>query len=157
MEPAAGDRLFVDTNILLTATDRGRSLHAEAREVLSTAGPKGLHMVVSGQVVREYLVVATRPLDANGLGMKPADAVKNADAFLQRMIVLDETERVSERLCKLTRAHGLCGKRIHDANIAATMLVHGVDFLLTANPEDFRVLPEIQLLDVAALARLLAE
>lgn len=34
----------------------------------------------SGQIVREYLAVATRPVTANGLGMPQLDAVANARA-----------------------------------------------------------------------------
>ena len=62
-----GDTLFVDTNVLLTATDESRPLHREATRLLTGEVIQGLSLAASGQVLREYLVVATRPADVNGL------------------------------------------------------------------------------------------
>ena len=58
-----GDTLFVDTNVLLIATDESRSLHREALQLLAGSVTPDLSLAISGQVVREYLVVATRPVD----------------------------------------------------------------------------------------------
>jgi predicted nucleic acid-binding protein len=38
------------------------------------------------------------------------------------------------------------GKRIHDANIAATMIRHGYPKILTANPRDFTKIEEIEVI-----------
>ncbi len=38
--------------------------HNAARQFISESGPKGLHLAMSGQIVREYLVVVTRPQSA---------------------------------------------------------------------------------------------
>jgi predicted nucleic acid-binding protein len=46
-------------------------------------------------------------------------------------------EKVSERLLALLDDVGCAGKQVHDANIVATMLVHGVDTLVTINTDDF--------------------
>lgn len=35
------------------------------------------------------------------------------------------------------------GKRIHDANVVATMQTHGITRLLTQNPDDFTDLPQV--------------
>ena len=70
MVPATGDILFVRYQ---RAVDRDGRITPR-----STATPGGLlgesslhgwHLAASGQILREYLVVATRPLDANGLGL----------------------------------------------------------------------------------------
>ena len=36
------------------------------------------------------------------------------------------------------------GKRIHDANVAATMTAHGIRVLVTQNPGDFTTFLEIE-------------
>jgi predicted nucleic acid-binding protein len=46
-------------------------------------------------------------------------------------------EKVSERLLALLDDVSCAGKQVHDANIVATMLVHGVDTLVTINTDDF--------------------
>ena len=80
----------------------------------------------SGQVLREYLVVATRPAEVNGLGLSVPDALANVDEFARHLDLYDETVAVSTRLRQLALDHDLRGKRLHDANIVATMSVHGI-------------------------------
>jgi predicted nucleic acid-binding protein len=143
MTPKAGDTLFVDTNILLTATDEKRSNHDMAQAMIGEAVAKGIHLAVSGQILREYLVVATRPMESNGLGLSGKDALANVEEFLRRMVVYDETEDVARRLRSLVRTCDLSGRRIHDANVAATMLMNGLSLVLTENDDDFRGLPGV--------------
>ena len=141
-----GSIVFLDTNILLIATDEARDHHGDARQVLNVAPARGIHLALSGQVIREYLVVATRPTEANGLGLDVKDALVNTDVFLRQAVLYDETERVSERLRDLVREHALSGVRIHDANIAATMLTNGLDTILTQNGDDFSRLGDLHVL-----------
>ena len=133
----AGNRLFVDTNVLLTATDESRPLHSRAVQLLAGSVSQELSLAASGQVVREYLVVATRPIERNGLGLSVLDAEANVNEFLRRLELYDETEEVSRRLRQLAITHSLRGKRLHDANIVATMSVHGISTLITQNGGDF--------------------
>jgi predicted nucleic acid-binding protein len=137
MDLPAGSIVFADTNVLLTATDAARKRHDDAVHIWRDSAKNGVHLAVSGQVVREYLVVATRPVGANGLGMRCQDALSNVEAFLKRAVVYDENEAVCVRLRALVSAHGLTGVRIHDANIVATMQCNGVTWLLTENGGDF--------------------
>ena len=153
MTITAGEVLFVDTNVLLTATDESRPRHMDARHAVESAGERGLHLAVSGQIVREYLVVATRPVDVNGLGLNSTQALQNIEAFRAFLALYAETEAVLEHLCRLIEARGLEGKRIHDANIAATMLAHGLAILVTENPADFSGIPGVQTVGIAELLR----
>ena len=137
MAPTAGEILFIDTNVLLTATDELRSQHREAQRLITESGPHGLHLAASGQILREYLVVATRPREANGLGLKVGDAVANVNEFLRHLHLYEENEEVSRRLRGLALVHGLHGRRLHDANIAATMSAHGIRAVVTQNDADF--------------------
>ena len=152
MVPAAGDILFVDTNVLLTATDESRPQHRDAGRLLGEASRHGLHLAASGQILREYLVVATRPPDTNGLGLQVHDAVANVSEFLRYVHLYDETEEVARRLRQLGLTYGLHGKRLHDANIVATMAIHGIRVLVTQNPDDFAPFDEIDLLMIADVA-----
>ena len=145
----AGDILFLDTNILLTATDVSRKSHTRAKDIFKTSLEVGFHLCLSGQVVREYLVVATRDRNLNGLGLVTEDAVCNIESFLKRAVLLEETEAVSGHLVTLIRDHNLVGSRIHDANIVATMMAHSISKLITENPKDFREFTEASVLDLS--------
>ncbi|NBF40604.1 MAG: PIN domain-containing protein, partial [Spirochaetes bacterium] len=145
-----GEVAFVDTNVLLSATDSARPDHGAARAVFEKSIGAGVHLAVSAQIIREYLVVATRPAAANGLGMRPANAVRNADIFQQRTILLEETEAVADRLRVLVEHNSLKGTRIHDANVCAVMVVHGISRLVTQNVSDFTPFAEVHALSPEA-------
>lgn len=131
------ERVFLDTNVLLAATDPGRAEHASALRVFNDWPAGGTTLFASGQVLGEYLVVATRPVKANGLGLTRQEALGNVQAFLGRVHLLDEDVETCERLLELMRTVDVSGKQVHDANIVATMQRGGVRALLTRNRDDF--------------------
>jgi len=137
MATPAADRAVLDTNVLLAATDEGRVEHESAVESLNVWPGSGVVLYTSGQILREYLAVATRPVAQNGLGMARSAAVANVRTLRTRLHLLDEDEKVSERLLDLLDAVECVGKQVHDANVVATMLVHGVDTVVTINTGDF--------------------
>jgi hypothetical protein len=79
-----GTKVFVDTNVLLEATDEGRRFHVEALNLFRNAAEDGVDLFLGTQVLREYLVVATRPIDNNGLGMTPELALDNVSRFQKK-------------------------------------------------------------------------
>ena len=157
MKITPGDILFLDTNILLTATDQSRAHHELAWDLIASNQRIGLHFGISGQIIREYLVVATRALDINGLGMEPADALSNVNEFSKRLLFFEESEVVSHQLQILTRKYQLVGTRIHDANVVATLLTHGLAKLVTENPVDFSVFSEVETTDLLGITKLMTE
>jgi predicted nucleic acid-binding protein len=144
--------ILVDTNVLLSATAPYRPLHRAALTVLNDWPNQGIVLAVSGQVLREYLVVATRPVEVNGLGLGTGDALANVRAFRGRMRLLVDGEPAWDRLWTLIATYDCKGKQIHDANVVASALTSGVAKLVTANAGDFRrFAPELEVIDLAAL------
>ncbi len=148
------ERVMLDTNILLSATDEYRREHQAAREIIETSGDKGCGLCVSGQILREYLAVATRPMKSNGLGLTTADAIANARAFLRYSHLHEESDAATGKLIEMCKVHDLRGKRIHDANIVATMLAHGIGTLLTQNTRDFACFTDIRALTLEEMGLL---
>ncbi len=142
---------FLDTNILLSACVKDRESHISCLGILEKGLRGECQLFASGQIFREFLVVATRPRENNGLSMKPVDACSNISEFSRCIRLLDETDRVSRRLGDLIQSHRLSGRRIHDANVVATMQEHGVDTLITENGDDFKSFSFIQVLTPAGL------
>jgi len=66
-------------------------------------------------------------------------------ALLQTVTVLGESTVSAECLQDLVRRYQVRGKRIHDANIVAVMLVQGIVRLVTYNVGDFKQFREIML------------
>ena len=131
------DRAMLDTNVLLAATDEGRAEHDEALTIVNDWPGRGVALYTSGQIMREYLAVATRPAERNGLGLALADALANVHAFRGRTSLLAEDGKVADRLLALLDDVACGGKQIHDANVVATMLAHGIDTIVTINTGDF--------------------
>ena len=148
-----GDRIvFVDTNVLISATAPLRPLHGASLAVLNDWPNQGAILATSSQVLREYLAVVTRPVDVNGLGLSGEDALANVAAFHGRMRLLVESEPVWDRLRVLIATYGCRGKQIHDANVVATALISGIAQLVTANVADFeRFASELEVIDLATV------
>ena len=150
----ASGAVFLDTNVLLTATTPARPLHQAALEVFNVWPDRGVRLSASGQVLREYLVVATRPAEVNGLGLSPEDALFNASSLGERLQVLAEGEATLRRVERIVRDCGCRGKQIHDAHIVATAVEHGVARLVTENKGDFlRYGDLLEIVDLGAADR----
>lgn len=132
-----GLKIALDTNILLDATDEGRTWHAKALSTFKELPLQGADLYLATQVVREYLVVATRPVENNGLGLSVKDAVGNVGQFQKRASLIPETTKASDLMVQWALKFGSAGKKLHDLQLLATVRQAGLHMLLTSNPGDF--------------------
>jgi predicted nucleic acid-binding protein len=109
------DRVMLDAFVLLAAADEARAEHCDALTILNEWAAGGTTLCTSGQILREYLTVATRPAGQNGLGLKPADATGNVRAIRERTAFLAEDARVADRLQGLLTDAESGSKHVHDA------------------------------------------
>ena len=144
--------MFVDTNVLVAARFVNALGHLATCRCLDRVGNTEEPLHISRQIVREYLVVVTRPQIWSGpLAME--DALEDATRLVSSFTVLEDGPNVMAMLTALCREVPTAGKQIHDANIAATMLAHGERRLLTLNAKDFRRYGErIELVDLEPTA-----
>lgn len=142
MTTTAGSRIFVDTNILVYANLARSPFHNQAVAKLKDLESMEVDLVVSRQVLREYLAVMSRP---NTLTeeISTSSLVQDVRNFEASMIVLDEGPEVTAKLLETIDRFSVAGKQIHDANIVATMLTHEVPALLTHNTDDFNRYREV--------------
>lgn len=126
--------VVVDTNVLLAATDRSRAHHGGATRFL---GQDERDLAITPQVAREYLAVATRPVEANGLGLAEVDAVANLRDLLDVLALLEEGSRSTAVLLGLLTEVGASGRQVHDANVVAVALAHGAAAVVTEDTRHF--------------------
>ena len=150
------EAFFVGTNVLVIATDALRPRHTAARRLIEKAVSRGVYLVLSGQILREYLSVATRPPGSNGLGLSSTTVVQNTDRFLEFASLVEEKASVAQRLRGLVATRNVRGKQVHDAGIVATMLVHHIPCLITENARDFERFREIRTVSIQQLTERLA-
>ena len=115
-------KIFVDTNILVYLANEDAPFHLRSAEKFKEVAGKS-ELWISRQVLREYAVVMTRPgIVENPLSSKEvASDIEKWESIFQ---IADETEEVTGILVELIKAHDIKGKKIHDANIVAAMMVN---------------------------------
>lgn len=106
-------------------------------------------MCVTTQILREYLVVLTRG-DAFAKSFSVDQVLTQVEALLPSLEILDEPIDVLNLLHELVSQYQIRGKSVHDANVVAVMLVHGIRRLVTYNSADFERYEEISLESVPA-------
>ena len=126
---------FIDTNVLVYATAVGAPFQDKARAALVGLASNET-LSISRQVLREYLVVMTRP-QTWGKPLGLTEAMSDPAAFAKRFTMLEDGPAVWNRLAELSRQYAFAGRQVHDANIVATMIAHGEHRLLTFNTRDF--------------------
>jgi predicted nucleic acid-binding protein len=131
------DKALVDTNILLRAFHNTMPDHAQARALVEKMWDEGVELWISRQIIREYLVQTTHPHTFARL-LTIEQVLGQLETLQSLFRVADDTREVTAQLLVLLRTYPTRGKQIHDANIVATMLVNGIDTLLTINIEDMR-------------------
>lgn len=133
-------QIMVDTNVLARYADQQSPQHAEATEALRRLQASGHEPVLNPQIKREFLDIAERPQGAgpgkNGLGLTNTQARQLVDQFRAVFGYFPDTPAVDEQFDLLHAKYG-GGKTVHDLNIVASMLAHGIPSLLTFNDRHF--------------------
>ena len=111
--------------------------HDLAASLIKSHWDSGETLRINRQIIREFLAVVMRPQNWSP-ALSAAEAIGHVRDILETCEVLDEDERITESLLDICRRYPVGGRQIHDANIVATMRVHGERRLLTFNMSDFR-------------------
>lgn len=141
------DKIFVDTNILVYLSNQASPFHTDALKAFADIR-NNFDLWISRQILREFAVVVSKP----DFSEHPADS-NSVTTALKKWAVLfsvaDETEEVTNNLIQLISTYDIKGKRIHDANIVATMMAYEISDLLTMNVDDFKNFKEIKLKSIS--------
>jgi predicted nucleic acid-binding protein len=92
-------KLFVDTNVLIFATNSASPWHQLARDTLQEARRLNVELTVSPQILREYLVAATRSSNRDDVPL--AKILKNVRTFQANFHLAEENALVSAKLVDL--------------------------------------------------------
>ena len=129
--------VLLDTNVLLRFVERSAPEHVAVATALQKYAARGTALVLAPQVLVEFWVVATRPLEVNGFGWEPPIVAAALDRLRQRFRVLAESPDLIDRWLSLVRDTGVRGKSAHDARLAAIATLYAVPEILTLNVSHF--------------------
>ena len=139
---AGEGRVLIDTNILIYATLENDPRSKRARDLLLS--DSGKERFTSVQNLAEMYPNLT------GSRMEKPDEPAVARAKIQSIAslpslqVLPLTGDVQTIALELCEKYGIIRQRYYDAQIAATMIVHGIRVLFTENDRDFKDMTEIK-------------
>lgn len=133
-------RVLLDTNIVLRLLDRTASEHQVCVNAIEALLIRGDEPCLAPQVLIEFWVVATRPVNVNGFGWTATQVIDAISHLRGLFLLLDDTSAIFEAWLALVSS-GVSGKRAHDAKLAAFMQVHGISEILTLNGADFKDFP----------------
>ncbi len=131
------ERLFIDTNIFVFATNTLSPWHFAATKLLQEARQLGVELILSQQILREYLAAATR-INILAEGPPRAEILENLRIFRNDYTIVEDNPFVLDHLIEPPQKIPTSGKQVHDANIVATMQTHGLRHLATHNVADFQ-------------------
>jgi predicted nucleic acid-binding protein len=132
---AAGQQVFLDTNVLIYWSTPISPFHSDATVAVASLRSAGKLQWISRQIIREYLSGMTRPSITPPVPM--SQLINNVLVFQNDFLLAEDGPPVTTELLQLLSQIPCGGKQVHDANIVATMRVHGIPNLLTNNPGDF--------------------
>lgn len=130
-------RVLLDTNILMRLVDKASAEHEVCVNAIQKLNDEGNDLLVCAQVLIEFWSAATRPKEANGMGMAAASAREWLEELLKSMELVSELPDIGIRWLDLVSKHAVISKQAHDARLVAFATGHKVDFLLTLNLKDF--------------------
>ena len=128
---------LVDTNILLRMTRRADPQHQLVDSALARLADQGTILYYTHQNVAELWNAMTRPLARNGFGLTAADAEREVQAIEAGMTLLPDSEAIYREWRRIVAQLGVLGVQVYDARLAAAMVVHRVNHILTLNVTDF--------------------
>lgn len=130
-----GNRVFLDTNVLVFSNVTQAPLHQAARHTLQRLVAEN-ELWISRQVLREYLATLSRQQQFSK-PHPPEVLAADIHYFQSHFLIAEDNPSVTERLLELIQQFPTGGKQVHDANIVATMLAHNISALFTHNTGDF--------------------
>ncbi|HSK71843.1 MAG TPA: type II toxin-antitoxin system VapC family toxin [Pyrinomonadaceae bacterium] len=96
------------------------------------------------QVLAEFWNVCTRPPAARGgLGLTLAQTERKVNIIQKYFLLLPDNLTTFYEWRQLVSDYRIMGVTVHDAKIAASMIAHNIQFLVTFNVRDFQRFPMI--------------
>lgn len=143
---------LLDTNILLRVVQPQVPTHKPAVIAVVSILESGDRALITAQNLIEFWAVATRPIEANGLGWSSTLAENEVNQWRQQFPMLDERPQIFAEWLQLVKQYSVKGKQVHDARLVAVMQAYGLTHLLTFNGADFERYPMITVVHPAQIA-----
>ncbi|MFM7370994.1 MAG: type II toxin-antitoxin system VapC family toxin, partial [Sphaerospermopsis kisseleviana] len=115
---------LLDTNIILRFANSQSQEYNLIRNTISEILLRGGQCFITSQVIIEFWVVATRPVNVNGLGWTVSQTTQAVQMLINQFDLLAETPDVFSIWLNLVTTYNISGKRTHDISTQAKLIAH---------------------------------
>ena len=130
--------VLIDSNILIFSVQHGHPRQEESINAVESCFQKEGAACIFLQNVTEFWNVCTRPVQNNGLGLSSLETERRLACLESVLTFLHDRPEVYREWRRLVVQHEVKGVQVHDARLAAGMIVYGIDRILTYNARDFK-------------------
>ncbi len=142
---------LVDSNLLLRGAQNTHPMFAVADGAIAKLRQRNELVYICPQNCTQFWAVATRPTQANGLGLSTVQAEVALTRVEALFPMLPDAPAIYREWRRLVTLAGVSGKPTHDARLMAVAVVYGIDNPLTFNGKDFAkfdsLAPAVKILD----------
>ncbi|MCC6446713.1 MAG: PIN domain nuclease [Armatimonadetes bacterium] len=112
---------LADTNIIACRINESGPLYAILREAMFILERQGGEIFITSQIMIEFRAVATRPEQANGLGISHEEAKLSADHIQPLFRLLPDVPEIYSYWCNLVDTYKIIGRQVFDARLCGHM------------------------------------
>ena len=128
---------LVDTNVLLRFSRIEDPRYQVSRDAVHKLEADGHQLQTTLQNFAEFWNVSTRSTERNGFGRTPVETDELLQDLEKAFSLLTDSPKVYPEWRRLVVNYDVSGVQVHDARLAASMIVHNVKHILTFNVTDF--------------------
>ncbi len=110
---------LVDTNVLLRSIQQTHPMHEYSVKAVRILFEQGEILCIIPQNLIEFWVVATRPIEVNGLGLSFVDALNELEQLKNYFVLLPDTASIFPAWENLIAKYQVIGKPSHDTRLVA--------------------------------------
>jgi len=141
------DMIFLDTNLLVYASQAESPFHASSRAVIEKGMMGDLSLCISPQVLAEFYSTITSPKRVTD-PISHDQAVTEMKKYMssKRIAKIFAHKAALDKMLRLLEKYPVKQQEIFDLQLVATMVSNGVTRIYTYNEDDFKRFTEIAVL-----------
>lgn len=135
---------LIDSNCFLRLAEPNSPHRAVVLAAIKNLHSSGETLCYTPQVLAEFWNVCTRPASARGgLGLSTHETERKVRLIEKHCRLLPDNLAAFIRWRQIITDYDIKGVQVHDARIAASVMVHNIRYLLTFNTGDFERFKQI--------------
>lgn len=143
---------LLDSNGFLRLAEKNSSNRPIVLQALRKLRLDNHTICYTPQILAEFWNVCTRPASARGgFGLSVRQTERKIEIIQKHFQVLPDNLQTFLEWRKLVSDYQVIGVQVHDAKIAASMIIHKIDRLITFNEKDFKRFPMIKVITPASV------